>query len=190
MFLRCIRSKQSSPNFPHGRTTSTLSTAKTRAGILNGEISGEQGSSQKGLLVRDVFSDLCKRESIRIPKLQWVESEGAYDVLEESRSERGGNLSWPILRAAEQNLADGAWMRISRRKCQELFAKRKANGDLQSIINQDRILPDVLPLTVWIDKKYSATEYGTAICLKVYFGETESFRFPEIDSSQSPTVSA
>ncbi len=135
----------------------------------------EGSSSERVARPRRFFPLYVKGSSIRIPKLQWVESKRAYDVLEEPQSEE--EVIYPI----DSKGADRVWRwgleRISAQG-QEIVPKRKANGDLQVYYKYRPNTAGVLPLTVWIDKKYSATEYGTAM-LKSLFGDRNVFDFPK-----------
>lgn len=124
---------------------------------------------------KQFFPIFCTSDSLRIPKLRWDIASKEYELLEQPTSEE--EILWPI----DSNEIERCWrwgIETARAKLGELLVKKNPRGITQ-IYNKYRPNNEgVLPLTIWIDKKYSATEYGTAI-VKNLFGGRTPFDFPK-----------
>lgn len=97
-------------------------------------------------------------ESFRIPKLKWDDSSKEYIVLENVEKDelvsypidengRARRWKWGLDRALKE--VDSMTVRLDRDKKPAVYIKARMKDE------------GTLPLTVWDDKKYSSTEYGT-----------------------------
>ena len=94
----------------------------------------------------------------RIPKLIWNEESGKYIVLEKPLDDE--MVSYPI----DENGRERRWKwsldRASRNK-QEMSVRLDKDKQFAVYIKSRMKDEGMLPLTVWDDKRYSSTEYGT-----------------------------
>jgi adenine-specific DNA-methyltransferase len=107
--------------------------------------------------------------------MEWVEEKNAYNILEPALADE--EVVYPIDSSGNERVWRWGLDRIAR-EIHEIVPKRKAGGELQIYYKYRPNSEGVLPLTVWTDKKYSATEYGTAT-LKKLFGDRNVFDFPK-----------
>lgn len=113
-------------------------------------------------------------EKVRVPKMVWDSVGRIWNVLEEPQpneivvypvDEQGVERRW-------RGKPDNAALRPSN-------FKAKIEDDAATIYYKFRPKSDgVLPLTTWMDAKYSATEHGTGI-LKHYFMAYNIFSYPK-----------
>jgi adenine-specific DNA-methyltransferase len=124
---------------------------------------------------KQFFPIFCTQEGLRIPKMRWDAATGAYEICEHPTEDE--IVIWPI----DSNGDERIWrwgLETARSKLGELSIKVNPQGRRQ-IYNKYRPNTEgVLPLTIWTDKKYSATEYGTGV-LKNLFGGRTPFDFPK-----------
>jgi len=113
--------------------------------------------------------------TVRVPEVNWDERKKAYDILEEPQGEE--SILWPI----DSNGDDRCWrwgIETTKEKIAELVVKSNPKQQLQIYNKYRPNLAGVLPLTIWTDKKYSSTEYGTGL-VKNIFGGRSPFDFPK-----------
>jgi adenine-specific DNA-methyltransferase len=135
----------------------------------------EGSSSERSARPKRFFPLYVSGCNVRVPKLEWIEAERAYKVLEEP------GLSEEVIYPIDSQGGERVWRWGLKRialELKEIVPKKKANGQLQVYYKYRPNAAGVLPLTVWADKKYSATEYGTAV-LKKLFGDRNVFDFPK-----------
>lgn len=96
--------------------------------------------------------------SFRIPKMKWNNDSNEYDVLDDIKSDEF--LSYPI----DENGRSRRWkwsleraLKESNDMCIRLDRDKKPAVYIKSRMKEE----GMLPLTVWDDKLYSSTEYGT-----------------------------
>lgn len=135
----------------------------------------EGSSSERASRPKRFFPLYVKGEAIRVPKMEWAEEKNAYNILEPALPDE--EVIYPIDSNGNERVWRWGLDRIAR-EIHEIVPKRKANGELQIYYKYRPNSEGVLPLTVWTDKKYSATEYGTAT-LKKLFGDRNVFDFPK-----------
>lgn len=117
----------------------------------------------------------CTQETLRIPQVRWEVVREEYELLE--RPSDGETIIWPIDSSGGERI--WRWgIDTARAQLGELSVKTNPQG-LTQIYNKYRPNTEgVLPLTIWTDKKYSATEYGTGV-VKNLFGGRTPFDFPK-----------
>ncbi len=124
---------------------------------------------------KQFFPIFCTEDALRIPQIRWDAAREEYELLEEPND--GEEVIWPI----DSSECDRCWrwgLETARAQIGELSVKTNPQGHTQ-IYNKYRPNSEgVLPLTIWTDKKYSATEYGTGI-VKNLFGGRTPFDFPK-----------
>jgi adenine-specific DNA-methyltransferase len=116
----------------------------------------------------------AKGSSVRIPDMQWNESDRTWQLLEEPAS--GEVAVFPC----DENGVDRRWRGKpqSVRDEPERFEARVGPGGLLTIYYKYSPGNEVMPTTMWIDSKYSATEHGTGV-LKHMFKDYSVFSFPK-----------
>jgi adenine-specific DNA-methyltransferase len=124
---------------------------------------------------KQYFPVFVKGGAFRIPLVRWNDARKAYDLLEQPDNDE--EIVWPIDSSGDERC--WRWgIDTAREKLCELAVKKNPQG-LTQIYNKYRPNEEgILPLTVWTDKKYSATEYGTAV-VKSIFGSRAPFDFPK-----------
>lgn len=132
-------------------------------------------SSTRADRPKQYFPIFVKGTTFRIPQIQWSDSKKAYDLLENPSPAE--ETLYPIDSSGDERC--WRWgLDTAREKLHELAVKTNPQG-LTQIYNKYRPNADgILPLTIWTDKKYSATEYGTAV-VKSIFGSRSPFDFPK-----------
>jgi adenine-specific DNA-methyltransferase len=112
---------------------------------------------------------------VRIPAVRWRPATAEYELLESPRD--GEAILWPVDSRGDERC--WRWgIETAREKLNQLAAKTNPQGLLQVYNKYRPNMEGVLPLTVWTDKQYSSTEYGTAI-VKDIFGLRSPFDFPK-----------
>jgi adenine-specific DNA-methyltransferase len=124
---------------------------------------------------KQFFPIFCTAKALRIPKVRWDIASKEYELLEQPNDDE--EIVWPI----DSNETERCWrwgIETARAQLGELLVKKNPKGITQ-IYNKYRPNNEgVLPLTIWTDKKYSATEYGTGV-VKNLFGGRAPFDFPK-----------
>ena len=135
----------------------------------------EGSASERHSRPKRHFPIYVSDESFRIPPLQWDESKRAYEVLEEPAS--GEVAMLPIDSQGTERVWRWGLDRIAK-ESKEIVPKINQRRELQIYYKYRPNEDGVLPPTIWVDKKYSATEYGTAL-LKALFSARNEFSFPK-----------
>lgn len=115
-------------------------------------------------------------DTIRIPKLEWIESKREYTLLEQPLASEV--IIYPIINNGNNSI-EKRWQRGHLRVAKELEeyrVRRNGNGEI-SIDFKTRMDEESLPITWWDDKKYASANYGAAE-LKELFTEKD-FNFPK-----------
>ena len=110
----------------------------------------------------------------RIPEMRWNEIKNDYDILEEPNNTefisypidengRQRRWKWGLDRALKET--DEMSVRLDRERTPAIYIKSRMKDD------------GMLPLTVWDNKRYSSTEYGTNFLISL-FGE-RYFDYPK-----------
>jgi adenine-specific DNA-methyltransferase len=125
---------------------------------------------------KQFFPIFCTEKTLRIPQVRWDVAKQEYELLE--RPTDGEKLIWPI----DSDGGERCWrwgIETARAQLGELSVKTNPQG-LTQIYNKYRPNTEgVLPLTIWTDKKYSATEYGTGVVKNLFGGGRTPFDFPK-----------
>jgi adenine specific DNA methylase Mod len=114
-------------------------------------------------------------DSFRIPSMTWNEREKSWMVNEKPGSNE--TVVYP-------DTIDGAektwkWGHQTVLKTEADICLRRDRDDRLGLYMKSRLKDDGrLPSTLWLDKKYSASDYGTNL-LKKLFGEEQLFDFPK-----------
>lgn len=112
--------------------------------------------------------------SFRIPNLQWNEERKAYDSLDDVLDDE--LISYPI----DDIGRDRRWkwgLERARKSIQEMTVRLDKNKKFSVYIKSRMNEEGMLPLTIWDNTKYSATEYGTNHLKKLFNGKT--FDYPK-----------
>lgn len=124
---------------------------------------------------KQYFPLYCSDKNVRIPSVDWDAVKEEYALLEEPKENE--SIVWPI----DSDGAERCWrwgIDTARAQLNELSVKVGSEGKRQ-VYNKYRPNSEgVLPLTIWTDKKYSATEYGTGLVKSIFGGRTP-FDFPK-----------
>ncbi|WP_263866300.1 DNA methyltransferase [Thalassolituus oleivorans] len=135
----------------------------------------EGSSSDRTSRPKRFFPLFVKDDSFRIPDMNWRNELNGYELLEEASD--GEVVMYPI----DSNGTERVWRwgveRILKEQ-DEIVPKVNQRGELQVYYKYRPNEDGVLPQTIWNDKKFSATEYGTAM-LKNLFGGRNEFTFPK-----------
>lgn len=110
----------------------------------------------------------------RIPNMNWIDIEKRYEILDEPLNDefvsypiddegRDRRWKWGLDRALESR--NDMAVRLDRNKVPAVYIKARMKDE------------GMLPLTIWDEKKYSATEYGTNYLKKLFNGRT--FDYPK-----------
>jgi adenine-specific DNA-methyltransferase len=134
----------------------------------------EGSSSERQSRPKRFFPLYVKGQAIRIPKMEWLDKDKTYRILEFPEEEE--SAIYPI----DSSGSERVWRWGIERILEEIheLVPKKRNGELQIYYKYRPNIEGVLPLTLWTDKKYSATEYGTTV-LKKLFGDRNLFDFPK-----------
>ena len=112
--------------------------------------------------------------NIRVPKMEWIESERKWKILEES--DENETVIWPINESGREK--NWRWSEENLRRDYSQFLARIPKYKTPQVYYKYRPnLEGYTPLTLWMDKRYSATENGTKI-LKDLF-DTSIFSYPK-----------
>ncbi len=127
--------------------------------------------------------------SFRIPKLRWNENSKEYDVLDSLANDEFA--SYPI----DENGRPRRWKwSLERALSEQTEMCVRLDRDNQPAVYIKARMKDegMLPLTVWDDKKYSSTEYGTNMLIDLF--NNKFFDYPKslyavIDSLLAANIS-
>jgi adenine-specific DNA-methyltransferase len=135
----------------------------------------EGSASERYSRPKRFFPIYVSDDGYRIPSLRWNDSITAYDVLEEPESNE--TVMYPVDSQGTERVWRWGLERIAREGI-EVVPKVNQRGHLQIYYKYRPNAEGVLPQTMWFDKKYSATENGTAL-LKALFSNRNEFSFPK-----------
>ncbi len=112
--------------------------------------------------------------AVRIPSLDWNNEKGKWESSTEVLN--GEEVIYPINAKGEEK----TWKwghETAIRKISDLTARPDLTGKL-GIYMKSRMSEGTLPSTLWTDKKYSATDYGTNLLAHI-LGSSDAFSFPK-----------
>ncbi len=112
--------------------------------------------------------------TVRIPSFVWNSSEGKWESF--SEPVKGEVIVYPVNAKGEEK----TWKwghETAIKKISDLTARPDRMGKL-GIYMKSRLKQGTLPSTLWIDKKYSATDYGTNLLAHI-LGSSNAFSFPK-----------
>lgn len=118
---------------------------------------------------------IIRGEKIIFPEMDWSEENKLWTITQSLNDD--DQVIYPVTPDGEEKT--WKWGIEKSRDNPQEFCVRKDSTGKAGVYRKARLnLEGTLPLTVWDDKKYSATEYGTNH-LKRLFGEGEVFSFPK-----------
>ena len=112
--------------------------------------------------------------AVSIPHLVWDDQRGQWEAT--SAPVRGEIAVYPINAKGEEK----TWKwghETAKEKLSDLSCKPDSKGNL-GIYMKSRMVEGTLPSTLWVDKKFSATEYGTNLLAHI-LGLSNTFPFPK-----------
>ena len=112
--------------------------------------------------------------AVRIPSFVWKSKKREWEAC--SKPTKGEKIVYPINEKGEEK----TWKwghETGINKISDLIAKPDRNGKV-GIYMKSRLKSGTLPSTLWTDKKYSATDYGTNLLAHI-LGSSNSFSFPK-----------
>lgn len=113
--------------------------------------------------------------SIRVPKMEWVEESKEWTILEEPKSSE--TVVYPIDEDGKHRR--WRWKSTEVSKKPSVFkASKNGDGSWTVYYKYRPANAGVLPTTMWIDSKFSATEHGTGV-LKKLFKQSDIFSYPK-----------
>jgi len=115
-----------------------------------------------------------KGSAVRVPKMEYNEAKREWVALEAPLSDE--TVVFPIDKSGTERTWRGTPEGV-RTRTGHYMAKGE-EGEITIYYKFRPASDDVLPLTNWIDSKYSATEHGTGV-LKHYFKEYNPFSYPK-----------
>lgn len=135
----------------------------------------EGSSSERHARPRRYFPLYCAGKVVRVPTLDWDEDARSYKVLEQPKV--GEVVCYP----KDKNGAERVWrwgLERATANCEEIEARSGSLGGCQVYYKYRPGEEGILPPSMWVDAKYSATEHGTG-ALKKLFGARNTFSFPK-----------
>lgn len=135
----------------------------------------EGSASERSSRPKRFFPLYVKGETFRVPPVEWNASKAAYDVLENPEPDE--TCIYPIDAQGTERVWRWGLDRIAK-EASDIVPKVNQRGELQVYYKYRPNEEGILPPTIWTDKKYSATEYGTGV-LKSLFGSRNEFSFPK-----------
>lgn len=114
-------------------------------------------------------------KSIRVPSMEWIEETKEWSILEQPKV--GETCVYPI--DEDNKHRRWRWKYTEVAKKPSTFKATKNSDDSWTIYYKYRPANSgVLPTTMWIDSKFSATEHGTGV-LKKLFKQHDVFSYPK-----------
>ena len=135
----------------------------------------EGSSSERDARPRRYFPLYCAGKVVRVPTVEWDEDARSYKILEDPKV--GEVVCYP----KDKNGSERVWrwgLERAAANCEELEARPDSLGGCQTYYKYRPGEEGILPPSIWVDAKYSATEHGTG-ALKKLFGERNTFSFPK-----------
>jgi len=111
--------------------------------------------------------------TVRVPRIEWVPDTREWRVLEQPNTNE--TVVYPIDESGTERTWRGQPEDIASNHTKY---KAEESGGRITVYYKFRPSEGVLPLTLWNDAKYSATEHGTGL-LKHYFTEYNVFSYPK-----------
>ena len=135
----------------------------------------EGSSSDRSERPKRYFPIYVKDNTFRIPSMTWDDQKRTYvDIEQPCTSEQA---VWPIDSTGRERVWRWGIERINNEQS-EVFPKINNQGVMNMYYKYRPNQEGITPPSVWVDKKYSATEYGTNV-LKQLFGNQSIFDFPK-----------
>ncbi len=135
----------------------------------------EGSSSERRARPRRFFPLYCRGKKVRLPRLQWDEDARSYHILEGPKPEE--TVCYP----KDSDGAERVWRwgldRVEA-NLNEIESRQDKGGSVQIYYKYRPGEEGILAPSIWVDAKYSATEYGTGV-LKALFGARNTFSFPK-----------
>ena len=135
----------------------------------------EGSASERYSRPKRYFPIYIRDGGYRIPSMKWNSEKTEYDILESPTANEA--VIYPVDSQGTERVWRWGLERISK-EFSEVVPKTNQRGNLQVYYKYRPNEDGVLPQTMWVDKKYSATEYGTAL-LKSLFSSRNEFSFPK-----------
>ncbi|MFM2615830.1 site-specific DNA-methyltransferase [Vibrio alginolyticus] len=135
----------------------------------------EGSSSDRSERPKRHFPIYVDADTFRIPSMKWDESTRSYIDIEMPHENE--QVVWPVDATGRERVWRWGIERINREHS-EIFPKVNNKGVLNIYYKYRPNNEGITPPSVWVDKKYSATEYGTNT-LKQIFGNQNIFDFPK-----------
>lgn len=135
----------------------------------------EGSASERESRPRRFFPIYVCGGDVRIPLLKWNEKNKSYLILDEPRENE--EVVFPIDSFGGERVWRWGVDRIEK-ETEEIYPQVNPRGELQIYYKYRPNDQGVLANTVWTEKEFSATEYGTSI-LKSLLGERNKFSFPK-----------
>jgi adenine-specific DNA-methyltransferase len=163
--LRLERTEQQSARYRH----------QDDDGNFMWELFRKRGSNSERAARPSLYYPLyVNGEFVRVPQMTYDENRREWQVSESPS--RGEIVVYPV----DDNGADRTWRGTPEKiRTQPDSFRARTDGETTTVYYKFRPGSDgVLPLTTWIDAKYSATEHGTGT-LKQLFAENNVFSYPK-----------
>lgn len=140
------------------------------------ELFRKRGSNSERGARRTLYYPLFVSEAgIRVPRMTWDESTRSWIAQEDPKS--GETLVYPI----DDNQIERTWRYKHddvNKKPKNFRATKDETGTWTVYYKYRPANSGVLPTTMWIDSKFSATEHGTGV-LKKLFKQHDTFSYPK-----------
>lgn len=140
------------------------------------ELFRKRGSNSERGARRTLYYPLFVSEAgIRVPRMTWDESTRSWIAQEDPKS--GETLVYPI----DDNQIERTWRYKHddvNKKPKNFRATKDETGTWTVYYKYRPANSGVLPTTMWIDSKFSATEHGTGV-LKKLFKQHDAFSYPK-----------
>ena len=140
------------------------------------ELFRKRGSNSERGARRTLYYPLFVSEAgIRVPRMNWDESTRSWIAQEDPKS--GETLVFPI----DDNQIERTWRYKHddvNKKPKNFRATKDETGTWTVYYKYRPANSGVLPTTMWIDSKFSATEHGTGV-LKKLFKQHDAFSYPK-----------
>lgn len=140
------------------------------------ELFRKRGSNSERGARRTLYYPLFVSEAgIRVPRMTWDESTRSWIAQEDPKS--GETLVYPI----DDNQIERTWRYKHddvNKKPKNFRATKDGAGTWTVYYKYRPANSGVLPTTMWIDSKFSATEHGTGV-LKKLFKQHDAFSYPK-----------
>jgi adenine-specific DNA-methyltransferase len=113
-------------------------------------------------------------DNLRVPEMEWDETLREWLIREDPLPQE--EVLWPIDDSGTERTWRGKWEKVASNP--ENFKVKNSKGKTTLYYKFRPSSKGVIPTSMWIDSKYSATEHGTGT-LKELFSEYNVFDFPK-----------